>query len=80
MHRSTQGYCRAGITVCGTQATYPTAESLGIDTSLARRIEDASCARRWQTTLGIGLNGILGVIGRHTGIGVAGKAFAWKFA
>ena len=73
-----------GITVCGTQGlTYPTAElAWGLMLSLARRIwiEDAELrAGRWQTTLGVGLNGkTLGVIGLGTlgsRVALFGKAF-----
>lgn len=58
-----------GITVCGTQGLpYPTAElAWGLILSLARRIcvEDRELrSGRWQTTLGVGLNGkTLGVVG-----------------
>ena len=73
-----------GITVCGTQGLpYPTAElAWGLILALARRIcrEDGELrAGRWQTTLGVGLNGkTLGVIGLgRLGSQVArfGKAF-----
>jgi phosphoglycerate dehydrogenase-like enzyme len=73
-----------GITVCGTSALpYPTAElTWGLVLALFRRIpaEDrATRDGRWQTTLGLGLNGkTLGVIGLGTlGSRVAryGRAF-----
>jgi phosphoglycerate dehydrogenase-like enzyme len=73
-----------GITVCGTSGVpYPTAElTWGLLLALFRRIavEDrATREGKWQTTLGLGLNGkTLGVIGLGTlGSRVAryGKAF-----
>lgn len=73
-----------GITVCGTSGLpYPTAElTWGLVLALSRRIpaEDrATRDGRWQTTLGLGLNGkTLGVIGLGTlGSRVAryGRAF-----
>ena len=61
-----------GVTVCGTSGLpYPTAElAFGLILSLARRIpaEDrATREGRWQTSLGLGLNGkTLGVLGLGT--------------
>ena len=58
-----------GITVCGTSGLpYPTAElTWGLVIALFRRIaveDQATRAGRWQTTVGLGLNGkTLGVIG-----------------
>jgi len=76
-----------GVTVCGTAGLpYPTAElAWGLILSLARRIpaEDrATREGRWQTTVGLGLNGkTLGVLGLGTlGSRVArvGRAFEMK--
>jgi len=73
-----------GITVCGTSGLpYPTAElTWGLILALARQIPTEDRATRegkWQTTLGLGLNGkTLGVLGLGTlGSRVAryGKAF-----
>jgi phosphoglycerate dehydrogenase-like enzyme len=73
-----------GVLVCGTSGLpYPTAElAWGLILSLARRIpaEDrATREGRWQTSLGLGLNGkTLGVIGLGTlgsRVARAGRAF-----
>jgi phosphoglycerate dehydrogenase-like enzyme len=81
-----------GITVCGTAGLpYPTAElTWGLIHSLFRRIpaEDrATREGRWQTTLGLGLNGkTLGVLGLGTlgsrvakvGLALEMKVLAWS--
>ena len=76
-----------GVQVCGTASLpYPTAElTWGLILALARRIPaevQATRAGRWQTSLGIGLNGkTLGVIGLgRLGVQVAriGVAFGMK--
>jgi phosphoglycerate dehydrogenase-like enzyme len=90
MHRSISKALRAGhYRMRNARAdAYPTAElAWGLILSLARRIwiEDAELrAGRWQTTLGIGLNGkTLGVIGLGTlgsRVALFGKAFEMEGA